>query len=253
MTAGDMLWTEEDSRGFIDRGAIFTPGRDEIRDVILELIPAEPDESFLAVELGVGAGWLSHAVLARFPRARIIGLDGSPVMLQETENRLGPFAGRFELRRFRLEDPSWLDGLTEPIRCFISSLVVHHLDGPGKQKLYAELYRRLDPMGAVIIADLVAPRSEWERRYLANAWDAAVERQSREATGSDEIYREFLDSHWNYYRYPDPVDIPSAVPEHLAWLEEAGFQGANVFWERAGHTVYGGYRSLGLDRRNVNR
>jgi hypothetical protein len=47
----------------------------------------------------------------------------------------------------------------------------------------------------------------------------------------------------NLYDYPDPRDIPSTVPEHLQWLAEAGFGGVNVFWERAGHAIYGGYKA----------
>ena len=239
----DMPWSEADSRHFIERGQVHVPARDEIRETILELIPAEHDEPFLAVELGVGAGWLSEAILRRFPAARVLGLDGSPMMLRETENTLRPFAGRFELRRFRLEDRSWLADVGHDVRCFVSSLTIHHLDGAGKQALYRDLYEHLKDDGAVLIADLVAPRSERERRYMADWWDAEVERQSLALTGSREAYEEFASDHSNWYRYPDPMDMPSTVPEHLTWLAEAGFIGANVFWERAGHAVYGGYKS----------
>jgi trans-aconitate methyltransferase len=238
----DVPWSEADSQQFIDTGEIYTPGRAEIRDTILDLIPAERDDEFLAVELGVGAGWLSRAILERFPRSRILGLDGSQAMLAETERQLEPFSGRFELRLFRLEDRPWREEIAEPVRCFVSSLVVHHLDGPGKQALYRDLYGRLDGSGAVLIADLVAPASEWERRYLANAWDTAVESSSLALTGSADVYNRFREDEWNLYRYPDPVDMPSSIPEHLAWLTDAGFVGVNVFWERAAHAVYGGFR-----------
>jgi trans-aconitate methyltransferase len=209
---------------------------------MLDLMPAERDESFLAVELGTGAGWLSAAVLERFPASRILGLDGSSTMLEETAKTLQPFGGRFELDQFKLEVASWAEKINEPVRCFFSSLVVHHLDGPGKRDLYGRLYERLEPGGAVLICDLVAPRSERERRALATAWDREVERQSLAMTGSLNAYQQFLDDQWNWYRYPDPFDKPSSVPEHLRWLEEAGFEGANVFWERAAHAIYGGYR-----------
>lgn len=238
----ETAWSEEDSTRFIELGRVYTPARDAIQEAILGLIPAERDEPFLAVELGVGAGWLSAAILERFPAARIVGLDGSPAMLRETEARLEPFGGRFELRTFRLEDRSWLDGIREDVRCFVSSLVIHHLDAEGKRALYRDLYGHLAPAGAVLIADLVAPRSEWERRYMAGQWDAEVKRQSQEITGSLATYQQFVDDRWNWYDYPDPMDMPSSVPEHLQWLAEAGFTGANVFWERAGHAVYGGYK-----------
>lgn len=243
-TNGDGLaWSEQDSAHFIEVGRVHIPSRDEIQHTIVDLIPAERDTALLAVELGVGAGWLSRAILEWFPAARIIGLDGSPAMLRETEARLAPsFAGRFELRPFRLEDRSWLATIPDDVRCFVSSLVIHHLDAEGKRVLYRDLYAHLAPGGAVLIADLVAPRSAWERRYMAQQWDAEVKRQSLEVTGSLDTYQQFVDDHSNIYHYPDPMDMPSSVPEHLHWLAEAGFVGANVFWERAGHAVYGGFK-----------
>jgi tRNA (cmo5U34)-methyltransferase len=38
------------------------------------------------------------------------------------------------------------------------------------------------------------------------------------------------------------MDMPSTLREHLDWLDGAGFADVNVFWERAGHAVYGGYK-----------
>jgi SAM-dependent methyltransferase len=238
-------WTEEDSRRFIDVGRIHIPWRDEVGKTILDLLPTEPEEPFTAVEIGVGGGWLSGALLERFGAARVIGVDGSPTMLAEAERLLAAFAGRFELRPFRLEDFSWLEALPGRVRCFISSLVIHHLDGEEKRRLYRALRDRLEPGGAVLIADLVAPSSERERRFMGDRWDAEVQRQSRELSGSLEAYREFVADEWNWFRYPDPSDKPSSVPEHLAWLAEAGFEGVDVFWARAGHAVYGGYAPSG--------
>lgn len=235
-------WSEADSRHFIERGQIHIPARDEIGETILELIPAEREEPFLAVELGVGAGWLCEAILRRFPAARVIGLDGSPAMLRETAQRLAPFAGRFELRQFRLEDEEWRAALGADVRCFVSSLVIHHLDGEGKRALYRELYAHLENGGAALIADLMAPRGERERRFMARGWDAEVRRQSLAFTGSLDAYEEFARDDSNWYEYPDPMDMPSTVPEHLAWLADAGFVETDVFWARAGHAVYGGYK-----------
>lgn len=235
-------WSEDDSRTFIDLGQVYTPARDEIQAAILDLMPVAAEEPFLAVELGVGGGWLSEGILARYPHARIIGLDASPTMLAETAQRLHQFPARFDLRAFRLEDPSWLTDITEPVRCFVSSLVIHHLDGPGKRRLYSDLFTKLASPGAVLIADVIAPSSEWQRRYIATAWDAEVERQSIAFTGSDAAFRQFQDDHWNIFTYPDPMDIPTPIPDHLAWLTAAGFTSADVFWSRAGHAFYGAYK-----------
>jgi tRNA (cmo5U34)-methyltransferase len=236
-------WSEEASEHFLDLGRIYTPAREEIGATIVDLIPARQDEEFVAVELGVGGGWLSEAILERFPAARVLGLDGSPTMLRHTDTVLQRFTGRYELRPFRLEEQEWRRTLGAGVRCVVSSLVVHHLDGPGKRRLYADLHAQLDRGGGLLIADLVAPASEWERQYLAQAWDSTVRDQSLAHTGDLGAYQHFLDDRWNLYRHPDPVDMPSTVAEHLRWLDEAGFVGASVFWARAGHCIYGGYKS----------
>jgi tRNA (cmo5U34)-methyltransferase len=238
-------WSEENSRRFIELGRVFTPAREEIRDILLDLIPATSDETFQVVELGVGEGWLSEAILERFPSSRVFGLDGSDTMLRQTAERLRRFAGRFELRTFRLEDSDWRTEFAGDVRCFAGSLVVHHLDGAGKRTLYRDLFGPLAVGGALLLADVVAPAGERERRLFAQGYDAMVRRQALDMTGSLDAYKEFLATKWNLFKYPDPMDMPSTVAEHMTWLTEAGFSNVSVFRLQAGHAIYGGYKSAG--------
>ena len=239
-------WGEDESKIFIEFGRAMVPGREEIERAFLDLIPAEPDESFLGVEMGVGAGWLSAAVLREYSKARILGLDGSPEMLKEASQVLAPYGDRVELRRFRLEEPSWTDGLPqEAVRVFLRSLVLHHLEGAGKRELFARLFHRLEPGGAVLFADVMAPPTERARSHFAAAWDEEVRRRSRKIHGDERAHEFFVRERWNIYNYPDPMDKPSTLPEQLRWMEVAGFEGVDVFWARAGHALLGGYRPGG--------
>lgn len=235
-------WTEEDSEVFADLGRVITPRRDEIERVMLDLIPAAPHEAFFTVDIGAGQGWLSEAVLRRFPEARVVALDGSPTMLSRAAGQLAPYGDRVEFRRFRLEDPSWIRELNAPVRAFLSCLVIHHVDGEAKRRLYAQLHARLESGGALLIADVIEPTSEPMRRHVAAAYYEEVRRQSLEFTGDLRAYEFFVENRWNIYEYPDPADIPSPLPDHLAWLSEAGFDPADVYWARAGHAVYGGFK-----------
>jgi tRNA (cmo5U34)-methyltransferase len=236
-------WQESDSATFVDNGRIYTPDRETIARTIVDLIPAQHDDVFRAVEIGHGQGWLMDAVLREYPNARVIGLDGSEAMREAAPAVLAPHAGRFDLRPFRLEDNRWLDAIIEPVRCFVSCLVIHHLDGPGKQALFSRLYRHLEPSGALLIADVVEPTSAWGRRMMARRYDDAVRRQSLAFTGNLAVYEQFQADHWNIFAYPDPeLDKPSTVPEQLRWLTDAGFTGADVFWATAGHALFGGYK-----------
>ena len=235
------VWGEDDSKVFVEFGRAMVPGREEIERTILDLIPAETDEPFLGAEIGTGAGWLSAAVLRKFPKARIVGLDGSPEMLRTAAGLLAPYGDRAELRRFRLEKPSWTDGLP-PARVFLSSLVLHHLDGAGKRNLFARLFDRLEPGGALLFADVMEPRTELARRHFATAWEKEIRLRSEELHGDRRAHEFFVRERWNIYDYPDPADKPSTLPEQLHWMEEVGFEGVDVFWARAGHALLGGYR-----------
>lgn len=236
-------WNEDSSEHFIRLGEIYAPSRAETLDTILGLTPAIEGDEFTAVELGVGAGWLSEAILEKFPGARIFGLDGSERMLEETRRRLEQFPGRFDLQGFRLEDEDWLDTIPQHIRVFVSSLVLHHLDGESKRRLYVRLLEHLEPGGALLIADLVQPLTDIASKEAARAYDDLVKAQSIAATGSLEAYQYFRDTEWNWFEFPDPMDMPSSIPDHLRWLQEAGYIGADVFWLRAGHAVFGGFKS----------
>jgi hypothetical protein len=98
-------WEESDSARFIRYGAVFTPSRDEQLAMLVALTPAEVDEPFTAVDLGCGAGPLTMALLAAFPKCRVIAMDGSDLMLQtvrercgEANNRLNPVRGDLRSR-----------------------------------------------------------------------------------------------------------------------------------------------------------
>ncbi len=236
-------WGEDESETFVELGPAMVPGREEIERTLLDLIPAESDESFFGVEIGTGAGWLSAAVLREFSKARILGLDGSSSMLRRAAELLGRYGDRAELRRFRLEEHSWIDGLPE-VRVFLSSLVLHHLDDTGKRALFARLFDRLEPGGALLYVDVMEPRTERARRHFAATWEEEIRYRSVKIYGDTRAHDFFLRESWNMYDYPDPMDKPSTLPGQLRWMEEAGFEGVDVFWARAGHALLGGYRPV---------
>jgi SAM-dependent methyltransferase len=241
---GPETWGEQESRVFVEFGRAMVPGREEIERTFLDLIPAQPEEPFLAVEIGTGSGWLSAAVLREFSKARILALDGSLAMLKSAAQRLGHYGDRAELRRFRLEEPSWTEELPqEEVRVFLSSLVFHHLDASGKQVLFRRLFDRLEPGGALLFADVMAPRTERARRHFAAAWEE-IRRRSVEIHGDGRAHVLFVRERWNIYEHPDPMDKPSALVEQLRWMEEVGFEGVEVYWARAGHALLGGYRPV---------
>ena len=139
------------------------------------------------LELGTGTGETAKRVLAAHPEAQLTGIDSSPEMLERAREAL-PGA---DLRLGRLEDPL-PDG---PFELVVSTLAVHHLDGPAKQDLFGRVARVLEPGGRFVLADVVVPE---------RAEDVVTE----------------ID--WEY-------DLPDRADDQLDWLRAAGLE-AELVW-----------------------
>ena len=237
-------WSEDDSARFLTLDDVAVPMREQQIATLCALIPAEADEVFTVVELGAGGGLLARAVLDAYPNCHYHALDGSEVMRDRLREILAPDSDRVTIASFELAEIAWREALPSPLRCVLSSLVVHHLTGEGKQQMFVDVAQRLEPGGALLLADLVAPASDRVRRLFASQWDASAQAQSQALVGDLSLYQEFHDAGWNYYELTeeDPIDHPSPLADQLQWLRAAGFSVADCFWMLAGHTIYGGYR-----------
>jgi tRNA (cmo5U34)-methyltransferase len=235
-------WSEEASQTFIDFGRYFVPERELQIEAFCDLIPPR-DQSFNILELCCGEGLLAGALLERFPSCTVYGFDGSPAMLEHAQQRLASYRERFQTRLFDLADRSWR-APEWPVHAVVSSLTIHHLDGAGKQQLFQDVARLLQPGGVFLIADVIAPASAAGAALAAKAWDAAVRQRALEIDGNQEAFGYFEREKWNMYRYPDPDDIdkPSRLLDQLNWLEQVGFADVDVFWMKAGHALFGGRR-----------
>jgi tRNA (cmo5U34)-methyltransferase len=236
-------WDEADSRAFLDLGRFFVPGREEQIDALCSLVP-DPGAGGHLVELCCGEGLLSRTLLERFPGARVHAYDGSPAMVESARTQLAGFGDRFDARIFDLGDRSWRV-FPWPVRAVLSSLAIHHLDGRGKRALFKDMAGALAPGGALLIADVIKPATPAAHALAARAWDDAVRQRSLDLSGGLDPYEVFRNERWNLYAdpEPDPADQPSTLLDQLLWLAEAGLTGVDVFWMKAGHAVFGGFRA----------
>ena len=237
-------WSEDNSAQFLTLDDVAVPMREQQIATLVSLIPAERDETFTAVELGAGGGLLAQAMLEAFPNCHYYALDGSETMRERLHEMLAPYGDRVTISAFELADNAWREALPSPLRCVLSSLVVHHLTHEGKRQMFSDVARRLEPGGALLLADLVAPATDRVRLLFADQWNTAAQVQSQVLAGDLSLYQQFQDAEWNYYELTeeDPIDHPSPLADQLQWLRAAGFAVADCFWMLAGHAIYGGYR-----------
>lgn len=231
--------TEADWETYRRLAPAAVPRRGEQLATLIALLPADVRR---VVDLGCGEGHLSAGILMCLPNVSVLALDGSEEMRKLAAVRLRDFGDRARIEGFDLEQSDWL-ALVDGADAVVSSLALHHLDGPGKERLFAELGRRVAPDGAVLIADIVEPQRPEALQLFADGWDRAAYHQSQETVGTSELYDLFVATEWNIYRWPDPVDRPSPVYFQLRMLERAGFSVVDCFWMNAGHAIYGGYKT----------
>ena len=161
------------------------PSYPDLQEQTAAATRAVPAQTIL--ELGIGTGETAKRVLAAHPHAQLTAIDSSEEML-ERARRTVP---QVDVRLARLQDP-----LPEgPFDLVVSTLVVHHLDGPGKQDLFGRITEVLRPGGAFVLADVVVP-----------------ERDEDVVTPIDGVY-----------------DMPDRLDDQLAWLRDAGLDAETVW------------------------
>ena len=237
--SGQPGWSEETSRLFLDYGRYFVPERDrQMRMVAALLAPLEGPG--LILDLCCGEGLLAEILLESLPGMTVHGLDGSAEMRQRARERLARFGPRFHCAAFDLASRSWRQPGVD-IMAVVSSMAIHHLAGPQKRELFADVFRILVEGGAFVIADIVEQKTEAGSRLAAEAWDDVVRRQSIEQDGDLRAFEFFQREGWNTFWFLDPEDIdkPSPLYDQLTWLEQAGFVGVDVHWMLAGHALFG--------------
>jgi tRNA threonylcarbamoyl adenosine modification protein (Sua5/YciO/YrdC/YwlC family) len=158
------------------------PGFDRLQD---EAVALTGDGARRILELGTGTGETARRLLARHPDATLTGVDVSEEMLAEARAALP--SERADLRVARIEE-GLPDGSFDLV---VSSLAVHHLDGPAKADLFTRVREALAPGGRFVLADVVVPGDPADVRIPLSPG----------------------------------YDHPSTVADQLRWLAEAGLDG----------------------------
>jgi len=132
----------------------------DYRELLLALVPDDK----VVVEVGIGTGGLLPALVAK--STRVIGVDHSTSMLDETRRRLGQIGvSGIDLR---LGDMNHLPMPDKSVGCAILNMVLHHAAAPPS--VLAEVRRILMPGGILVLADLARHEHEWARERLADQW-----------------------------------------------------------------------------------
>jgi tRNA (cmo5U34)-methyltransferase len=216
------------------------PNRNKMLQIMLELLPIPAAASFLALDLGVGTGFFSNAVLSRFPNCRVIAVDGAASMADMAKTRLGPAANRVD---FRIGDFRYLPKLlpdVQPLDLVYSAYALHHLTHQEKFGVVRDVVGLLKPGGWFLNADLIVAA---DRRTEARIQEIRVGGILSRAGGRDSRFlttsttRAFLDD-----LEARDNDRPLTLLEDLEILKDAGLANASAFWVEYREAVTGGFK-----------
>lgn len=116
-----------------------------------------------AADLGCGTGNVLHAMLQK--AENVIGVDGSPRMLELARRRFGSESDRVSLRIGELSHLPLRDGEAD----FASlNMVLHHV--PEPQVVLGEIRRVLSPSGVLLLTDFNKHNMESMRSEYGDHW-----------------------------------------------------------------------------------
>ncbi len=241
-------------RAWDDQQAAYITHREQRFEIMLDLLArhcltstevGEDGDGLVVLDLACGPGSLSERILERFPRARVIGVDYDPVLLEIAAAWLGERHGaRFRAIDADLAAPGWSAALGDagPVQVAVSSTALHWLEPSQLVAVYGELGAILPSHGIVMNADHL--RYDPARQPFLTAAAAADDertQQTAHAHGAqtwDEWWHdaiavpEFGRHHAERERrFADRPPTPHAPLElHLQALRTAGFGETGVVW-----------------------
>ena len=174
------------------------------------------------LDIGAGTGFMSEAVLGANPSAQLVLLDGSAEMLAQASERLP---------RAEIVQGDMREGLPDgPFDAVVSSLAIHHLEHDEQARLYEAAAERLRPGGVFVNAEHILERTPWLEQTGRARWRAAAA-----AAGASEAELDASDGRMELNRC-------ATVQQCLGWLEAAGLQDCECFFQQFYFAVLAGWR-----------
>ncbi|HEY4812223.1 MAG TPA: class I SAM-dependent methyltransferase [Solirubrobacteraceae bacterium] len=178
------------------------------------------------LDLGAGTGLMSAAVLARYPDAELVLVDGAAEMLDQARERLPVGSTTTVVADLREALPGG------PFDAAVSALAIHHLENPDKRDLFARVYDALRPGGVFVNAEHVTGPNQW----LADTYRLMWREACRTAGASVE---ELADAEVRMQ-----TDRCADVATQIDWLRAAGMQDCECFFKQLHFAVLAGWRAL---------
>ena len=214
---------------------VLSPPYEKGLEMIVDLIPFDPEETLELVDLGCGTAEPALRVLQHFPQATCTCIDSEPVMLSMARKKLAAFAGRAEVLQgdmTRCEIPG--------CDVVLSAKAVHHVPPHHLSALFARVHGALRPGGCFILYDAMSLGPAWGpvARLQASRFR---HRHVRRAIDSGIATREEIERRQDYKRRMKAagkdIEYEHDAEGLMRRMEEAGFDEVSVAWRMFADTI----------------
>lgn len=136
---------------------LLTLGRErQLRERLVELARVQPGESVL--DVGCGTGTLAIAAKLRVGSAgTVVGIDASPEMVGRAKRKAAKARTDVVFQTAIVEALPFPDASFDVV---LSTLMLHHLPGPVRERCVREVRRVLRPEGRMLAVDFAKPARE---------------------------------------------------------------------------------------------
>jgi tRNA (cmo5U34)-methyltransferase len=238
-SAPEVGWrTPETVDSYLQGRETLIPMLDTMEDLVRRLLQRAPRPIARFLDLGCGGGAMSSLVRSLTPDAEAVLVDFSEPMLAAARKR-GDGEEAWHVVRGDLGEPGWQQAL--PVRSYdavVSGLAIHHLSTERKRALFIEVHGLLEPGGIFVNMDYVTQSAPlaglWDEEMLAAAVRADHSHGEDHARSGREVEADIFED--------SGEDRPDAAEDQVAWLREAGFAPADIYFKWAEAAVFGGLR-----------
>ena len=215
--------------------SVLSPPYERGLEMIVELVPFDPDEPFEFVDLGCGTAEPTARVLQRFGRSTATCIDSEPEMLRIAKRKLTPYPGRIEVREGDLTNCT-----IPPCDLVFSAKTFHHVHPDRLPSLIARIADALRPGGCFVLYDTMSVGPGWSNEVRRQA-SRFRERHVQRAVDSGRVTREEIDARREYKRTMKAagkdVEYEHRADDLISAMTGAGFEEAAAVWRLFADTI----------------
>lgn len=206
---------------------VMHPNRRKMVEIMLEVLPSANDAPATVLDLGVGTGFVAQQLLKRFPRVRVVAVDGAPAMIDLARTRLADLASRVDFHTGDFRKLREIAAARE-LDAVVSAFSLHHLSREDKFDVVSQAVELLRPGGWFVNADIVVADSATIEARIQEIRAAGIVAR---AAGRDDRFKDIASTQ----RYIAELqrtegDQPLKLQGDLQVMREAGLWDAAAVW-----------------------